>query len=303
MTSEAASSAIGETDTSTITNEPMNTPAKPKEAVAESGLVTPAREERLEMPVPNDQTTQQTNNNERKRKAPKMMTFSDLKTIRKRTITALGQVVYTELNRLGHAMDNERQNEVAAVLQAHVNELCSSSYTHLARQYFPNEIQATKKDDAPIDSKLLERIKTLEARIREKEASIQEQQNRMPSTIREIMQAAFAANAKSLDKAASTAVPVVPTDHAIEYSADDIADVKTTFERISAKIDQLNLNLPVKMQEAADTFHVIEHATTRPKTQIDTLMEQEDEAAAVVTPSPPVFTAHGHVDFHYLSFV
>ncbi|KAF0697172.1 Aste57867_12166 [Aphanomyces stellatus] len=253
--------------------------APPKPAAT---AVQPSEQQQTPSPAPVDPATPgpKTPGESRGESPSTEMTVVDLKAAQRRSMKAIRQIAHTEMEALEPDMPEETRREIAGVLQAHVNELCSSTFTYLVRNYFPTATYAPKKDESPIDPKTLARIKDLESQILAKEASIQAHQTKMPATIREIMQAKFAAKAKPLEEAAAAAALSHPcsTTNGIEYSAADIADLKATFERIAAKIDQLDMKLPVTMQEATDTIHVIEHAMTRPKTQIDALMEQEDNA-------------------------
>ncbi|RQM30675.1 hypothetical protein B5M09_002128 [Aphanomyces astaci] len=180
------------------------------------------------------------------------VTFADLKAAQRRSMKALREIALTEINSLEPQMPEASRREIAAVLQAHVNEMSSSTFTHLARVYFPTElrtppcrpshtsnliicIESTKKTESPVDPAALARIKDLEAQIHATEQRIHAHQSRLPTTIRDILHANFAAQAKALEVALSSPskVPVADSDGtSIKYSEEDIAAVKATFARV-----------------------------------------------------------------------
>ncbi|RHY85396.1 hypothetical protein DYB31_008616, partial [Aphanomyces astaci] len=180
------------------------------------------------------------------------VTFADLKAAQRRSMKALREIALTEINSLEPQMPEASRREIAAVLQAHVNEMSSSTFTHLSRVYFPTElrtppcrpshpsnliicIESTKKTESPVDPAALARIKDLEAQIHATEQRIHAHQSRLPTTIRDILHANFAAQAKALEVALSSPskVPVTDSDGtSIKYSEEDIAAVKATFARV-----------------------------------------------------------------------
>ncbi|KAF0734936.1 hypothetical protein AaE_009107, partial [Aphanomyces astaci] len=163
------------------------------------------------------------------------VTFADLKAAQRRSMKALREIALTEINSLEPQMPEASRREIAAVLQAHVNEMSSSTFTHLSRVYFPTELQSTKKTESPVDPAALARIKDLEAQIHATEQRIHAHQSRLPTTIRDILHANFAAQAKALEVALSSPskVPVTDSDGtSIKYSEEDIAAVKATFARV-----------------------------------------------------------------------
>ncbi|RHY87726.1 hypothetical protein DYB35_002385 [Aphanomyces astaci] len=307
MSSEATASTllVDTTDTSSIVNEPStpdmqgrttqnkdmaavaarqevpNTapPTTSEQQIAAAGVVTaagsvtppsatPAASALKRKDHPSPSSPRSTNS----------VTFADLKAAQRRSMKALREIALTEINSLEPQMPEASRREIAAVLQAHVNEMSSSTFTHLARVYFPTElrtpscrpshpsnliicIESTKKTESPVDPAALARIKDLEAQIHATEQRIHAHQSRLPTTIRDILHANFAAQAKALEVALSSPskVPVTDSDGtSIKYSEEDITAVKATFARISAKIDQLNTKLPVTMQQATDTIHVVQ---------------------------------------------
>ncbi|RHY27230.1 hypothetical protein DYB32_007236 [Aphanomyces invadans] len=149
---------------------------------------------------------------------------------------AVRDIALKEINALEPEMSEASRHEIAAVLQAHVNEMSSSAFTHLARVYFPAELQSTKKPENPVDPVALARIRELDAQIHAAEQRIHAHQTSLPVIVRQHLQASFTEKAKALEDALSS-LPhaTIESDTAIQYSKHDIAAVKATFARVRAK--------------------------------------------------------------------